>query len=92
MKVNSGANLEVNNGFSDHKALWGSVTNLVSTGANRVAETANRVKDEVIEIRHTVWETDTQTDTLTNRHTDRLEQDPNIVLIVIQLQSPHRFC
>ena len=88
MKVNSGANLEVNNGFSDHKALWGSVTNLVSTGANRVAETANRVKDEVITSRRTVWETDT----LTNRHTDRLAQNPNIVLIVLQLQSPHRFC
>ena len=77
MKVNSGANLEVNNGFSDHKALWGSVTNLVSTGANRVAETANRVKDEVISIRRTVWETDTQT----NRQIDRLAQNPNIVLI-----------
>ncbi|XP_063689396.1 protein Aster-B-like isoform X8 [Bolinopsis microptera] len=48
IKVNSGVNLEVNNGFSDHKALWGSVTNLVSTGANRVAETANRVKDEML--------------------------------------------
>ena len=38
----------MSSGFSDSRIMWGSVANLVSSGVDKVAETANRVKDEVM--------------------------------------------
>ena len=38
----------MSNGFSDSRIMWGSVANLVSCGVDKVAETASRVRDEVM--------------------------------------------